>query len=231
VLSELVQDDTQQVAGPLGFLYQLFDPTKIAVAGQSDGASTVAGLFYNTCCSVAVHVGAVAVLSGQKSAYFAGSWFTRPGPPLLVTQGTDDACNEPANSVGLYDAAPESPAKYFLTLTGATHLEAYVRADSYEQVVARVTTEFFDIELDHGSVAERALVTAGDTPVSQLTASASAPALAPVPTWPYTAESAEDPCSINFTGPPGAASTTTTTVSASTAPATTSSAATSSSGA
>jgi hypothetical protein len=220
VLSQLVQYDTEQQSGPFGFLFQLFDSTKIGVAGQSDGASTVAGLFYNTCCSATVHVGAVAVLSGQRSSYYSASgWFTHSGPPLLVAQGTDDACNEPANSVGLYDAAPSNASKYFLTLSGATHLEAYVRADSLEQVVARVTIDFFDIELNHRSVTAPELVAAGDTPLSQLIASATAPALAPVATWEYTAESAEDPCSINFTGPPGAASTTTS--PATTAPTTT----------
>jgi hypothetical protein len=217
VLSQLVQDDTQQGAGPLGFLYQLFDSAKIAVAGQSDGASTVVGLFYNTCCSAAVHVGAVAALSGQKSAYFSGSWFTRPGPPLLVTQGTDDACNEPANSVDLYDSATGVPARYFLTLTGATHLEAYTRPDSLEQVVARVTTDFFDVELNYRPVTGATLAAAGDTPVSELTATAPAPALAPVPTWAYTAESDEDPCSIDFTGPPEPASTTTAAAASTTA--------------
>ncbi|HEV2361415.1 MAG TPA: hypothetical protein VGS21_06920 [Acidimicrobiales bacterium] len=213
VLQQLVQDDAQQAAGERSIVYQLFDASRIAVAGQSDGGSTAAGLFYNSCpiCTTTVRVGAVAVLSGQKDGLFSGSWFTKSGPPLLVAQGTADACNNPTNSTSLYSSAPSSPAKYFLTLTGAEHLVPYTQPGPQESVVARVTTDFFNLELGHRTPTVSALQSAGDTADSQLSDAAAAPSLASVvPTWRYDPETPQDPCSLLFTGPPTPGATTTT---------------------
>ncbi len=215
VLSQLVQDDKSQAGGPFSFLYKLFDPSEIALAGQSDGASTIAGLLYNSCpaCGTSIEPQAVLLLSGQQSAYYSGTWFgsSSPQAPVLVAQSTADACNNPQNSTTLYGDLPTAASKYFLTLKGATHLVPYTQQGSYEQVVAAVTTAFLESELHHGSATPSEMLAAGTTAASSIQAGGPAPALAAVtPTWTYNPGTPEDPCALAFAGPPAGATTTST---------------------
>ena len=201
------------MSAPATFLAGLFDPSEIAVAGQSDGGDVVSALGYNSCCSAgpaATHIQAVAVLSGaENSGWFTGSWFATPGPPLLVAQGTNDACNAPPLSTALYDAAPAAGGKYFLTLLGADHLAGYTAAGASSSAVAAATTAFFDLYLHHGKATSASVIAAGTTTVSQMTDSASAPTLKAVPvTWSYNPGTSLDPCSLTFAGPPGSTTTT-----------------------
>jgi hypothetical protein len=207
VLSQLVADDRGSPGGNLTYLHSLFNPAEIGVAGQSDGGDTVAGLYFNTCCQAdsTVPAEAVAILSGaEDSGWFNGTWFAGHHLPLLVTQGTKDACNSPPNAVSLYDAAPAGTPKYFLELRGADHLISYTAAGLFLTAVARTTTAFFDRYLHHGPPSHAVVLAAGATAVSSITAAPSAPALGAVPvTWTYNPGTTLDPCSINFAGPPG----------------------------
>lgn len=208
VLARLVADERSSQGGNLAFLHGLFDPAEIGVAGQSDGGDTVAGLYFNSCCQTdsTVPVQAVAVLSGaEESALFTGSWFSADHTPLLVTQGTDDACNSPTNSDTLYNGAPVAAPKYFLELRGADHLVSYTADGPFLDDVARVSTDFFDLYLHHGSVTQAGLLASGRSSDSSLTDTNNAPALSAVSaTWKYDPGTDLDPCSINFTGPPHA---------------------------
>jgi hypothetical protein len=66
--------------------------------------------------------------------------------PVLAVQGTADTINPPACSAQFYDE--DLSTKYWLNLLGAGHLPPYVDAGTYQQVVAKVTTDFFEGELD-----------------------------------------------------------------------------------
>lgn len=206
LISQLATADRHAKSGNLGFLHKLFNANEIGVAGQSDGGDTVAGLYFNSCCAADVSnpVGAVAILSGaEDSGWFTGSWFRSDHTPLLVAQGTNDACNSPPNAVTLYNGAPASLPKYFLELRGANHLVAYTASGSSLDVVGRATTAFFDVYLHQGNATTTSLIDAGGSRHSSLTAAPSAPALSAVPVnWSYNPGTSLDPCSIKFTGPP-----------------------------
>lgn len=122
-------------------LFQLINGGKIALAGQSDGGDAALASGYNTCCAIS-NVSAVISLSGAELSSYPGKYFTGGGPPLLISQGTDDSINLPADSQAAFNAAP-SP-KYYLNLLGADHLEAYQGSNPYSNVVEHVTAQFLN---------------------------------------------------------------------------------------
>ena len=166
----------------------LIDTSAVGLVGQSDGGDVSLALVDNSCCKVA-GVKAAAILSGAEYAGFGGRYFppgTPAPPPLLVVQGTSDTVNPPACSAQLYDAA--SPPKFYLDLSGATHLGPYTEPSVWEPVVAAVTTEFFDAELSGTPGALVQMAKSGDVPgLAELTSTPAAPQLsgscptAPVP--------------------------------------------------
>lgn len=129
-------------ARPGGFLAGLVDPAKIAVAGQSDGGDTVAALVANTCCRDRVVTAAI-VLAGAEWPPMAGSYFSRPTPPILFVQGDADTINPPAASILMYQADTTGP-RFYLDLFGAAHLPPYEGQGPPAPVVARVTVDFLD---------------------------------------------------------------------------------------
>jgi predicted dienelactone hydrolase len=129
-------------ARPRTVLSGLVDRREIGAAGQSDGGDTVAALAASTAC--ADHrFRAVAVLSGAEWPPMPGSYFTRGAPPMLFVQGSADSINPPWTSVQLY-SADHDHARYYLALTGATHMEPYAGTNPVERLVAWVTVDFFD---------------------------------------------------------------------------------------
>ena len=154
----------------------LIDAGAVGLVGQSDGGDVSLAVVDNSCCKIA-GVKAAAILSGAEYAGFGGQYFppgTPAGPPLLVVQGTSDTVNPPACSAQLYDAA--SPPKFYLDLSGATHLGPYTSQSAWEPVVAAVTTEFFDAELTSTPGALAQMAKAGDVPgLAELTSTPAAP--------------------------------------------------------
>jgi dienelactone hydrolase len=122
----------------------LINADEIGLVGQSDGGDVSLAVADNSCCRYP-GVKAAAILSGAELSSFGGQYFTTPGPPILIVQGSTDTVNPPICSVQAYNAAPTP--KYYLDLLGASHLDPYTEPGSYETVVARVTTAFFDAEL------------------------------------------------------------------------------------
>jgi len=129
-------------------LHGLVDPSRIAVAGQSDGGETAFAAAYDAPFRDP-RIDAAIILSG---AQLPGVAFTFPhrAAPLLATQGTADPINPPSNTYALYDAAPGP--KFLLTLRGAGHLPPYTTEEPQLGVVERVTTAFLDRYLKHGSL-------------------------------------------------------------------------------
>jgi fermentation-respiration switch protein FrsA (DUF1100 family) len=133
-------------SGPLA---GLIDPSRIAVAGQSDGGDT----------ALAPRVGAAVILSGAEMPGVGGFTFPAGSPPLLATQGTADTVNPPSLSNELFHAAQRP--KYLLSLTGAEHLPPYSVQQPQLGIVERVTVAFLDGYLKSRSDALRRLAALG----------------------------------------------------------------------
>ncbi|MDQ1427544.1 MAG: hypothetical protein QOK39_1020 [Acidimicrobiaceae bacterium] len=130
------------LAAPGGPLAGLVDTAHVGVAGHSDGASTTAGIGYNSCCRDG-RVSADAVMEGDLHNFPGGHWFPAgAGKPLLVIQGDHDALNPPVLGEAVY-AGARSP-KYLLGLVNGQHLEPYTTDVAHLAVVEAVTTAFFD---------------------------------------------------------------------------------------
>ena len=130
------------------------DPTRIAVAGQSDGAEAALSAAYDSRYRDR-RIKAALVMSG---AAFPG--FTGPpagAPPLLAVQGTSDPFNAPATTSN-YFRLMRRP-KFLLWLVGAAHLEPYTTNDRWAAVVRDTTTAFLNRYLRGARL--RPLVTAG----------------------------------------------------------------------
>jgi fermentation-respiration switch protein FrsA (DUF1100 family) len=115
----------------------LIDPTRIAFAGQSDGAETALSAAYDR-RYLDRRVDAAVILSGA-----ALPGFTRPppgSPPLLAVQGTNDPFNSPSDTTE-YFRLMRRP-KFLLWLLGASHLPPYTTDDQWAPIVVSTTIDF-----------------------------------------------------------------------------------------
>jgi predicted dienelactone hydrolase len=130
----------------------VIDPTRIAVAGHSDGGDVTDALASNSCCRDP-RIRAAAVLSGAELSSFGGTY----GPsrvPLLVVQGNADTINSPACSEQIYNRGG-SP-RFYLDLLGAGHLPPYIAepaAAAYQRAVEQVTAWFWEAYLNKDAAA------------------------------------------------------------------------------
>jgi dienelactone hydrolase len=150
-------------ADPRSPLHGLVDPTRVAVAGHSDGAETAFAVAYERRYRDR-RVRAAVILSGAELPPAA---VEREGdPPLLAVQGTADPINPPSAAYRLF-AAVGRP-KYLLRLLGAGHLPPYTTSARQLGVVERVSIAFLDRYLRAGSL--QGLLAAGRAPgVASLT--------------------------------------------------------------
>ena len=169
VISTVLGQSQQQGSALSGMV----DGGEIGVVGHSDGGDVSLAVATGSCCRDA-RVKAAAILSGAELAAFGGTYFGGPALPLLVVQGTADTINPPGCSVQIYDAA--AAPKYYLDLPGAGHAPPYVYAGTDQQVIARVTTDFFDAVLGGQAQATSAMADDGNVAgVSSLSEAAAAP--------------------------------------------------------
>ena len=148
VLSKLLSLSAQ----PGNPLSGLLNPNQVAAVGHSDGGDTVAALGASTCCTDAhtrLELKAVAVLSGAALSTITptfpgpGTYFSHGAPPMMFVQGSADTISPPSYSRQLYQADGAS-ARYYFDLCGADHWKPYAGSNPTEQLVARVTLDFFD---------------------------------------------------------------------------------------
>jgi dienelactone hydrolase len=131
-------------AGPL---HGLIDPTRIAVAGHSDGGETALVTAYYS-SPPDPDIRAAVILSGAQTPSNPGPFGPDP-PALLATQGTADTINPPSITDAFFRIAPHP--KYLLALIGAGHLPPYTSEQRELGVVERVTIAFLDRYLKGGS--------------------------------------------------------------------------------
>jgi dienelactone hydrolase len=118
------------------------DPNEIAVAGHSDGGSTVATLALNDDFSDP-RIDAYLVLSGGIPDDVDGSWGTTAGSgPMLVTVGQNDEYGDvpDANKVYNLGAMP----KGYLLVPGGDHLNLYIGTSAVDESMRATTVGFLD---------------------------------------------------------------------------------------
>jgi dienelactone hydrolase len=148
-----------------GLARGLIEPTRIAVAGQSDGGETALAVAYDK-PFLDRRVRAAIILSGAE---IPGSpfQFTPASPPLLAAQGTADPINPPRYTQQFFRIAPRP--KFLLTLKGAGHIQPYTTNTRQLAIVEDVTLAFLNCYLKRAPIGE--LLTADHTPaIATLTA-------------------------------------------------------------
>jgi predicted dienelactone hydrolase len=132
-------------ASPSNPLHGLVNPTRIAVAGQSDGAETAFATAYQR-PSDDRRVRVAVILSGAELGQHVR--LVSHTAPLLAVQGTADRINPPVYTFDLFRAV--SRPKFLLLLRGAGHLPPYTRPGSRLAAVERVSIAFLNHYLRGG---------------------------------------------------------------------------------
>ena len=120
-----------------GRLRDAIEPSRIAVAGQSDGGITALGVAYDARYRDR-RVRAAIIMSGARPSGFGA--FPRNGPPLLAMQGTADPLNVPATTAA-YFASAHRP-KFLVWLLGASHRPPYTDEQPQLGIVERSVVAF-----------------------------------------------------------------------------------------
>jgi fermentation-respiration switch protein FrsA (DUF1100 family) len=157
VISRVLQASSA-VAGPLA---GLIDPSRIAVAGHSDGAETALAAAYSRDFRDP-RIGAAVILSGARMSGVGGFSFRAGSPPLLAAQGTADTINDPRFTDEFFGQAHRP--KYLLRLLGAEHLPPYTHEQPQLGIVERVTVAFLDGYLKRSVGALQRLASLGNVP-------------------------------------------------------------------
>ncbi|NNN00806.1 MAG: hypothetical protein HKL86_03115 [Acidimicrobiaceae bacterium] len=176
-LSAVITTLLTESASSSGVLSGLIDPSRIAVIGHSDGGDVALAAVANDCCRDP-RIKAAILLSGAELAWFPGKYFTTPGVPLLVVQGSIDYNLNPVPcSVALYNEAPRP--KYYLSMIGQTHFSAYLPPGRALNVVTRVTIDFLNGYLRHSATSLASMISAGSVPgLAAITAQVALPPVA-----------------------------------------------------
>ncbi len=127
---------------PTGALSGYVDPTRLGIAGHSDGAQTALA----TAANRTVALSALIVMSGAP----VGSG-PSGNPPILVAHGDEDSIDPYDKGLEVYDGA--SSPRFLLTLLGGEHLPPFTEGSEYQGVVAKTTIDFLDTFLGHPSSA------------------------------------------------------------------------------
>lgn len=144
-------------------LRPLVDPTRIAVAGQSDGGVAALSVAYDKRFADR-RIDAAMVLSGATLSGFVPP---PPGsPPLLAVQGTLDPFNSPSTTSAYYSVMRRP--KFLLWLLGASHRPPYTTNDRWAPTVDRATTAFLDHYL-RGAALRRLIVAGTRSQIARIT--------------------------------------------------------------
>lgn len=139
------------------------DPTRVVLAGHSDGAESVLAASTEATPPGQPAVAGVVAMSVQPLPGVA----TTANPPILVTQGDADGINPPSAGEAAFAAA--RPPRWYLDLEGGGHLPPLEAGSPWLPAVEATTEAFFAVVTGRGSVVE--LQRAADRPgLTHLTA-------------------------------------------------------------
>jgi dienelactone hydrolase len=121
------------------------DPTRIAVAGHSDGATDVVLLALNPAFADP-RLRAFLCLAGEIPQGVPGPWTAPTVGALLVAVGTDDEYGLLAKSSAVFQTAHVA-AEAMLTVSGGDHLDTFIGASSGAVAMRTETVRFLDAAL------------------------------------------------------------------------------------
>lgn len=150
--------DRLLAASKRGRALDFIDPSRIAVAGHSDGGDTALAVAYLPRYR-SRRVDAAIILAGASLPGSPTVFSPRPGPPLLAVQGSADPINLPTETAAYYRRVGGS--KFLLTFNGAGHFGPYMTQQPQIGVLKRVSTAFLDRTLKGGAISRRRLVRLG----------------------------------------------------------------------
>ena len=138
------------------------DPTRIAVAGHSDGGTDVALLALNPSYADP-RVRAYLSLSGEIPAGVPGPWGVATSGSLMVVVGTDDEYGLLPKATQVFDTATMG-GKVLLTVTGGDHLQMYIGSSPQAAAVRAETVHFLNDALRPAGASSAQLVSALEPP-------------------------------------------------------------------
>ena len=124
------------------------DPTRIALAGHSDGGTDVAYLALNPAYADR-RVRAYLSLSSEIPDGAPGPWGSPIPGALLVAVGTNDEYGLAPRSRHVFDTASVS-SKVMLTVTGGNHIGIYIGSSPEAIALRHETARFLDVALQGG---------------------------------------------------------------------------------
>ncbi|MGA2522288.1 MAG: hypothetical protein ABSG81_15890 [Acidimicrobiales bacterium] len=142
---------TSGQAGPV-------DPTRIAVAGHSDGGTDIALMALNPAYGDP-RVRAYLSLSGEIPPNVPGPWNAAPAGSLLVAVGTDDEYGLLPKSTQVFNTARVA-SKVLFTVQGGDHLGTFIGSSPQSVAVRAETVRFLDTALRPGGATSDQLLTA-----------------------------------------------------------------------
>jgi pimeloyl-ACP methyl ester carboxylesterase len=164
---EQAQDISFVISSLLGGMAGPIDPTRIAVAGHSDGGTDVALMALNPRYSDP-RVRAYISLSGEIPDGISGPWGTPVAGALLVAVGTADEYGLLSRSLQVFQTAPMPKA--LLTLAGGDHLTTFIGDSAAEAAMRTETDRFLDAVFSSPTITssqlQAALLPTGDAAIA-----------------------------------------------------------------
>lgn len=141
------ETDIVEQAGDLSFVVSALlagregpvDPARVAVAGHSDGGSSVVVLAEHP-GDTDPRIAAYLVLAGQIPDGVAGPWDAQPAGALLCVVGTADEYGNLELTTAAFDAARMTKA--LVTVPGGVHLGLFTGAGTLPDEVRALTVRF-----------------------------------------------------------------------------------------